>query len=339
MTADLLERCKGPFTMAVKDAGVDMKDVDHVILVGGSTRMPMVQGLVRNLTGGKEPHKGVNPDEVVAVGAAVQAGVLKGEVKDVLLLDVTPLTLGIETKGGIFTKLIERNTTIPTRKSEIFTTADDGQTQVEVHVLQGEGEMATSHAVRSLGKFQLTGIAPAPRGMPQIEVSFDIDANGIVQVAAKDTATGKEQAMTITGGTALPREEIDRMMKEAEQFADEDKTRRVEAEARNQADNLVYQTEKVLTEHGDKLPEADRNEVQAALDATKEALKGTDVSAISAASERLSQAAQKIGQAVYNAQQAQAAAGGAGPTSGEGGPSASSDDVVDAEVVDEGGNA
>ncbi len=338
MTADLLDRCKGPFTMAVKDAGIDVKDVDHVILVGGSTRMPMVQNLVRELTGGKEPHKGVNPDEVVAVGAAIQAGVLKGEVKDVLLLDVTPLTLGIETKGGIFTKLIERNTTIPTRKSEIFTTADDGQTQVEVHVLQGEGEMATSHGVRSLGKFQLTGIPPAPRGMPQIEVSFDIDANGIVQVAAKDLATNKEQAMTITGGTALPREEIDRMMKEAESFADEDHKRRVEAEARNQADNLVYQTEKVLAEHGDKVPEAERAEVQSAIDTTKEALKGTDTSAITAASERLAQVAQKIGQAMYAAQQQQqAAAGGAG--AGPTGSAGSSDDVVDAEVVDEGENA
>ncbi len=339
MTADLLERCRAPFTMAVKDAGIDVKDVDHVILVGGSTRMPMVQNLVRELTGGKEPHKGVNPDEVVAVGAAIQAGVLKGEVKDVLLLDVTPLTLGIETKGGIFTKLIERNTTIPTRKSEIFTTADDGQTQVEVHVLQGEGEMATSHGVRSLGKFQLTGIPPAPRGVPQIEVSFDIDANGIVQVAAKDLATNKEQAMTITGGTALPREEIDRMMKEAEQYADEDHKRRVEAEARNQADNLVYQTEKVLSENGDKVPEAERTEVQSAIDATKEALKGTDISAITAASERLAQSAQKIGQAMY-AQQQQAAAGGAGPAGGGSGtPGGSSDDVVDAEVVDEGENA
>jgi molecular chaperone DnaK len=335
MTSDLIDRCKGPFTMAVKDAGIDVKVIDHVILVGGSTRMPSVQALVKELTGGKEPNKGVNPDEVVAVGAAIQAGVLKGEVKDVLLLDVTPLTLGIETKGGIFTKLIERNTTIPTRKSEIFTTADDGQTQVEVHVLQGEGEMATGHGVRSLGKFQLTGIPAAPRGVPQVEVSFDIDANGIVQVAAKDLATSKEQAMTITGGTALPKEEIDRMMREAEQFADEDAKRRVEAEARNQADNLVYQTEKLLSENGDKIPAGEKDDVQKALDEVKDALKGTDTSAITSASERLSQAAQKVGQAMYNAQQAEsAAAGGAGDSSA--GPAGSSDDVVDAEVVDEG---
>jgi molecular chaperone DnaK len=338
MTADLLERCRSPFTMAVKDAGIDVKNIDHVILVGGSTRMPSVQALVKDLTGGKDPHKGVNPDEVVAVGAAIQAGVLKGEVKDVLLLDVTPLTLGIETKGGIFTKLIERNTTIPTRKSEIFTTADDGQTQVEVHVLQGEGEMATGHGVRSLGKFQLTGIPPAPRGVPQIEVSFDIDANGIVQVAAKDLATSKEQAMTITGGTALPREEIDRMMREAEQFADEDAKRRVEAEARNQADNLVYQTEKLLSENADKIPQGDRDDVQKALDEVKEALKGTDISAITAASERLAQSAQKVGQAMYTAQQEAAAAAGGVGTPGAEGPTAGSDDVVDAEVVDEGDN-
>ena len=335
MTSDLIDRCKGPFTMAVKDAGVDVKAIDHVILVGGSTRMPSVQALVKELTGGKEPNKGVNPDEVVAVGAAIQAGVLKGEVKDVLLLDVTPLTLGIETKGGIFTKLIERNTTIPTRKSEIFTTADDGQTQVEVHVLQGEGEMATGHGVRSLGKFQLTGIPPAPRGVPQIEVAFDIDANGIVQVAAKDLATSKEQAMTITGGTALPKEEIDRMMREAEQFADEDAKRRVEAEARNQADNLVYQTEKLLSDNADKIPAGEKDDVQKAVDEVKEALKGTDVSAITGASERLAQAAQKVGQAMYSQQQ-QAAAGGAG--GGEPGPAGSGDDVVDAEVVDEGDN-
>jgi molecular chaperone DnaK len=330
MTADLVEKCRGPFTMAVADAGVNVKDIDHVILVGGATRMPMIQALVKGLTGGKEPHKGVNPDEVVAVGAAIQAGVLKGEVKDILLLDVTPLTLGIETKGAIFTKLIERNTTIPTRKSEIFTTADDGQTSVEVHVLQGEGEMAASHGVRSLGKFQLTGIPPAPRGVPQIEVTFDIDANGIVQVSAKDLATGKEQAMTITGGTALPREEIDRMMREAGQFADEDRMRRVEAEARNHADNLVYQTEKLLSEHGDKIPTADKDEVQKAIDETKEALKGTDVSAITSAAERLAQSAQKIGQAMYAAQQ-QASPGEAAAASGGGG------DVVDAEIVDESG--
>jgi molecular chaperone DnaK len=337
LTADLVDRCKGPFTMAVKDAGIDVKAIDHVILVGGSTRMPMIQALVKELTGGKEPHKGVNPDEVVAVGAAIQAGVLKGEVKDVLLLDVTPLTLGIETKGGIFTKLIERNTTIPTRKSEIFTTADDGQTSVEVHVLQGEGEMATSHAVRSLGKFQLTGIPPAPRGVPQIEVTFDIDANGIVQVSAKDIATGKQQAMTITGGTALPRDDIDRMVREAEQFADEDHRRRAEAEARNQADNLVYQTEKVLAEHGDKVPQGDRDDVTKALEEVKEALKGTDVSAITAASERLAQAAQKIGQAMYDAQQAAGAQGEAAAASGGGGgASDNAGDVVDAEIVDEG---
>jgi molecular chaperone DnaK len=328
MTADLVEKCRGPFTMAVADAGVNVKDIDHVILVGGATRMPMIQALVKGLTGGKEPHKGVNPDEVVAVGAAIQAGVLKGEVKDILLLDVTPLTLGIETKGAIFTKLIERNTTIPTRKSEIFTTADDGQTSVEVHVLQGEGEMAASHGVRSLGKFQLTGIPPAPRGVPQIEVTFDIDANGIVQVSAKDLATGKEQAMTITGGTALPREEIDRMMREAEQFADEDRKRRVEAEARNHADNLVYQTEKLLAEHGDKIPAADKDEVQKAIDETKEALKGSDVSAITSAAERLAQSAQKIGQAMYAAQR-QAPPGDAAASGGG--------DVVDAEIVDESG--
>jgi molecular chaperone DnaK len=338
MTADLVDRCRAPFTMAVKDAGVSVGDVDHVILVGGATRMPMIQQLVKDLTGGKEAHKGVNPDEVVAAGAAIQAGVLKGEVKDVLLLDVTPLTLGIETLGSIFTKLIERNTTIPTRKSEIFSTAADGQTSVEVHVLQGEGEMANSHGVRSLGKFQLIGIPPAPRGMPQIEVTFDIDANGIVNVAAKDLATGKEQQMTITGGTAVPREDIDRMVREAEQFADEDRKRRIEAEARNQADNLVYQTEKVLSEHGDSIPAGDKDEVQKAIDDTKEALKGTDTSAITAASERLAQSAQKIGQAVYAQQQQAAAAGGAGAEAGPSGSAAGSDDVVDAEVVDEGGN-
>jgi molecular chaperone DnaK len=336
LTADLVDRCKAPFTMAVKDAGIDVGAIDHIILVGGSTRMPMIQALVKELTGGKEPHKGVNPDEVVAVGAAIQAGVLKGEVKDVLLLDVTPLTLGIETKGGIFTKLIERNTTIPTRKSEIFTTADDGQTSVEVHVLQGEGEMASSHGVTSLGKFQLTGIPPAPRGMPQIEVTFDIDANGIVHVAAKDNATGKEQTMTITGGTALPREKIDQMIREAEQFADEDHKRRAEAEARNLADNLVYATEKLLTEHGDKMPQGDRDDVQKAVDEVKEALKGTDIESIAAASERLDQARMKVGQAIHEAQQAAGAQGEAAASGGGGSTTTGSGDVVDAEIVDEG---
>jgi molecular chaperone DnaK len=329
MTEDLLDRCKGPFEMAVKDAGIDVSKVDHVILVGGSTRMPMIQDLVRKLTGGKDPHKGVNPDEVVAVGAAIQAGVLKGEVKDVLLLDVTPLTLGIETLGGIFTKLIERNTTIPTRKSEVFSTAADNQTSVEVHVLQGEGEMATSPAVRSLGKFQLMGIPSAPRGMPQIEVTFDIDANGIVQVSAKDRATGREQAMTITGGTALPREEIDRMVRDAEQYAAEDRKRREEAELRNNADSLVYQTEKLLSEHGDKLASGDKDDVQKAVDEAKEALKGNDGSAIRSATERLTQASHKLAQVMYGQQ------GGAQP-GGEPGAAAGGGDVVDAEIVDEG---
>jgi len=330
MTEDLLDRCKGPFEMAVKDAGIDVAKIDHVILVGGSTRMPMIQDLVRKLTGGKDPHKGVNPDEVVAVGAAIQAGVLKGEVKDVLLLDVTPLTLGIETLGGIFTKLIERNTTIPTRKSEVFSTAADNQTSVEVHVLQGEGEMATSPAVRSLGKFQLMGIPSAPRGMPQIEVTFDIDANGIVQVSAKDRATGREQAMTITGGTALPREDIERMVRDAEQYAAEDRKRREEAELRNNADNLVYQTEKLLSENGDKLSSGDKDDVQKSVDEVKEALKGNDASAIRSATERLTQASHKLAQAMYGQQ-------GGGESGAPGaGASGGGDDVVDAEIVDEG---
>jgi molecular chaperone DnaK len=340
MTADLVEACKGPFQQAVKDWGKDVSQIDHVILVGGATRMPMIQELVRNLTGGKEPHKGVNPDEVVAVGAAIQAGVLKGDVKDILLLDVTPLSLGVETKGGIFTKLIERNTTIPTRKSEIFTTADDNQTTVEVHVLQGEGETVFSPAVRSLGKFHLMGIPPAPRGVPQIEVAFDIDANGIVNVSAKDLATGKEQQMTITGGTALSKDEIDKMMKDAEKFADEDRRRRETAEARNAADQLTYQVDRALIEYGDKVPAADREAVNKANDELKEALKGEDVERIKSLTDTLMEAFQKVGQAMYSEQQA-ASAGteGAGTGTGSEHESASSGDgdVVEGEIVDEEG--
>ena len=348
MTEDLVNRCKGPFQQAVKDWGRDVSAIDHVILVGGATRMPMIQDLVRQLTGGKEPHKGVNPDEVVAVGAAIQAGVLKGDVKDILLLDVTPLSLGVETKGGIFTKLIERNTTIPTRRSEIFTTADDNQTTVEVHVLQGEAETVYSPAVRSLGRFHLMGLPPAPRGVPQVEVAFDIDANGIVNVSAKDLATGKEQAMTITGGTALSKDEIDRMMGDAEKFAAEDHNRREAAEARNTADNLSYQVDKALSEYGDKVPEADREAVRSANDEVKEALKGDDVERIKLATDALMQAYQQIGQAVYAGAQARSGAGGGGgggggtgPSSGSAedgaSPSSSDGDVVEGEIVDEGG--
>jgi molecular chaperone DnaK len=337
MTEDLVQQLEGPFRQAVKDWGKDVSEIDHVILVGGATRMPMVQELVKKLTGGKEPHKGVNPDEVVAVGAAIQAGVLKGEVKDVLLLDVTPLSLGIETKGGIFTKLIDRNTTIPTKKSEVFTTADDNQTQVEVHVLQGEAETVYSPGARSLGRFHLTGIPPAPRGMPQIEVTFDIDANGIVNVSAKDTATGKEQAMTITGGTALAKDEIDRMVQEAEKFADEDRKRREAAEARNAADNLAYQAEKTLGELGDKVSAQQKAEVEKDVAEVKEALKGDDTDRIKAATDKLMQSFQAVGQAVYQQQQAQqAAAGGSG---GQEGGTESGEDVVEGEVVDEGGSS
>jgi molecular chaperone DnaK len=339
MTADLVEACKGPFQQAVKDWGKDVSAIDHVILVGGATRMPMIQELIRELTGGKEPHKGVNPDEVVAVGAAIQAGVLKGDVKDILLLDVTPLSLGVETKGGIFTKLIERNTTIPTRKSEIFTTADDNQTTVEVHVLQGEAETVFSPGVRSLGKFNLMGIPPAPRGVPQIEVAFDIDANGIVNVSAKDLATGKEQQMTITGGTALGKEDIDRMIKEAEKFAEEDHRRREAAEARNNADQLTYQVDKALVEYGDKIPAEDREALTKANDEAKEALKGDDIDRIKAATDALMQAFQKVGQAMYADQQAAQAGGSQAAAAGGGGesPPSGDGDVVEGEIVDEGG--
>jgi molecular chaperone DnaK len=336
MTEDLVGRTRTPFELAVKDWGKDVSQIDHIILVGGATRMPMIQELVKRLTGGKEPHKGVNPDEVVAVGASIQAGVLKGDVKDILLLDVTPLSLGVETKGGVFTKLIERNTTIPTRKSEIFTTADDNQTTVEIHVLQGEAETVYSPGVRSLGKFHLVGIPPAPRNVPQIEVAFDIDANGIVNVSAKDLASGKEQQMTITGGTALSKDDIDRMVKDAEKFAAEDHQRREAAEARNTADQLTYQVDKAVEEWGDKVPEADRNELTKANDELKEALKGEDVDAIKSATDHLMQVFQRIGQAMYQNVQAQpgpqpgAAAGGGAADGGE-------DDVVEGEIVDEGG--
>jgi molecular chaperone DnaK len=323
MTEDLVKACRGPFEQALKDAGMNKNSIDHVILVGGSTRMPAIQDLVQKLTG-KEPHKGVNPDEVVAVGAAIQAGVLKGDVKDVLLLDVTPLSLGIETRGGIMTKLIERNTTIPTRRTEVFTTAEDLQPSVEIHVLQGERDMAMFN--KTLGKFQLVGLPPAPRGIPQIEVTFDIDANGIVHVSAKDRATSKEQSMTITGQSSLNKDDIERMIRDAETHAEEDRRRREEAETRNNADTLVYQTERMLREYADRVSPDEKAKIDAALDNVKQALRGSDLGAVREAHEQLMYATQMFAQRLYEQ---------SGDTSGYGGgQAAGDDDVVDAEIVD-----
>jgi molecular chaperone DnaK len=346
MTADLTEACRGPFEQAIKDAGLSKEKIDHVVLVGGATRMPAIQELVRNMTG-KDPHKGVNPDEVVAVGAAVQAGVLKGEVKDILLLDVTPLSLGIETKGGVMTKLIERNTTIPTKKSEVFTTAEDMQPSVQVHVLQGEREMAMYN--KTLGKFELVDLPPAPRGIPQIEVTFDIDANGIVHVSARDRATGKEQSMTITGQSSLNKDEIDQMVRDAEAHAADDRRRKEEAEVRNNADSLVYQTEKMLRDQAGEVSGSEKERVEADLKTLKDAVAGSDLDAIKSATERLAVGVQELGKRMYEAASASAAAGGpsgAGGAGADGGYTsaasdngASDEEVVDAEIVDDGGQA